>query len=247
MLITPTQSNIQQALRSFLLAVLPAGVEVVAGQYNRVPEPRVGSFVVITPIRIKRLATNLDTFADVVFQGSVAGTVLTVTNMLHGSIRTGLELFGENVTAGTTIDAQLTGPAGGAGTYTVSASQTVAAAKLAAGYGSRQQNAEWTMQLDFHSADTTAGDKAQIVSTMLRDDFGTEFFRNLAAPMNGVSPLHADDPQQRPFINEAQQYEWRWSLDACLQANQVVISPQQFAEALEVGLIEVDSHYPPTA
>lgn len=246
MLITPTQSNIHQALRSFLLAVLPSGVEVVLGQVNRVPEPRVGSFVVMTPIRVKRLATNLDTFADVVFEASASGTVLTVTDILHGAIRTGLELFGANVTAGTTIAAQLSGPEGGAGTYTISEAQSVASEKMAAGYASRQQNAEWTVQLDFHSADATAGDKAQIVSTMLRDEFGTEFFRALAAPMNGVSPLYADDPQQRPFINGEQQFEWRWSLDACLQANQVVISPQQFAEALEVGLIEVDSHYPPS-
>jgi hypothetical protein len=63
--------------------------------------------------------------------------------------------------------------------------------------------------------------------------------------MNGVAPLHADDPRQMPFINDQSQYEWRWIIEACLQANQVVISPQQFADALEIGLIEVDSHYPP--
>lgn len=246
MQITPTQSNIQNALRTFLLNVLPGGVDVVLGQVNRVPEPIGGSFVVMTPIRFKRLATNLDTYADVVFEGSVAGTTLTVTFFQHGSaIRTGNDLFGIDVVDGTKIVEQLTGPAGGLGTYRLSVTQTTAAVKFAAGYLSMQQNTEVTVQLDFHSADTTAGDNAQMVSTALRDTYGADFFSRQAAPLNGVSPLHADDPVQRPFINESSQYEWRWVLEACLQANQVVLSPQQFAEALEVGLIEVDSHYPP--
>lgn len=245
MLITPTQSNVLASLRAFLLAVLPDGMEVVTGGPNRVPEPKVGGFVVMSPVRINRLATNLDTASDVVFEGSIAGTVLSVTEMLHGTIRTGLNLFGLDVLEATKISSQLSGSTGGSGTYQVSKTQTIGARKLAAGYWSMQQNAEHTVQLDFHGDTIAASDNAQIVATAFRDLYGCDFFRQLASPLNGVSPLHADDPRQMPFINDEQQYEWRWILEACLQANQVVITPQQFAEALEIGLIEVDSHYPP--
>jgi hypothetical protein len=41
-----------------------------------------------------------------------------------------MTLSGTGVTAGTTITAQLTGTTGGAGTYTVSASQTVASTSM---------------------------------------------------------------------------------------------------------------------
>lgn len=246
MLITPSQSNVQAALQAFLVEVLPDGVDVVSGQGNRVPEPAAGAFVVMTPIRFKRLSTNLDTYADVVFDGSVSGTELTISTMLHGSVvTTNNLLFGVGVVDGTKIIKQLTGPAGGLGTYQLSIGQAIATQKLAAGWHGMQQNAEVTVQLDFHSDDLSAGDNAQIVSTSLRDLFATDFFRMLASPLNGVVPLHADDPRQMPFINESQQYEWRWVLEACLQANQVFLTPQQFAEAVVIGLIEVDSHYPP--
>ena len=54
----PTQSNILSALRSFLLEVLPDGVDVVSGQPNRVPEPVGAEFVVMSPPNFKRLRTN---------------------------------------------------------------------------------------------------------------------------------------------------------------------------------------------
>lgn len=51
-----TEEAILTALRAFLLAVLPAGVEVVAGQDNGVPEPVAGDHVVMTPDRRTQLA-----------------------------------------------------------------------------------------------------------------------------------------------------------------------------------------------
>lgn len=50
------------ALRTFLLGALPAPVEVVRGQDNRVPEPTTDTFVVMTPSRRARLATNTETW-----------------------------------------------------------------------------------------------------------------------------------------------------------------------------------------
>lgn len=61
---------------------------------------------------------------------SIAGTVMTVTAVGSGSITLGCVISGSGVTAGTTVTGQLTGDAGGAGTYTVSASQTVSSTTI---------------------------------------------------------------------------------------------------------------------
>jgi hypothetical protein len=58
------------------------------------------------------------------FTGSISGTTLTVTAVASGSIIVGQVLTGNSATSGTTISSQLTGTAGGVGTYAVSISQT---------------------------------------------------------------------------------------------------------------------------
>lgn len=231
-------------MRSFLLAVLPAGVQVVAGQSNRAPEIKAADFVVMTPIRFVRLRTNVDSDADVRFVGSIAGTVLTVTAVTFGAIAIGANLFGVGVAAGTKVTAFGSG-SGGTGTYTVSVSQTVGSEVLSSGGKVLEQGAQVTLQLDFHSQnDTTAGDMAQVVSTLLRDEFGVAQFAG-QSPHYDVAPLYADDPRQMPFLNAEQQYEWRWVLECQLQANQIVAVPQQYADTVAVELISVDATYPP--
>lgn len=59
------------------------------------------------------------------FTGSIATTTLTVSAVSAGTIFPSMQITGTGVTAGTRIVAQLTGTTGGAGTYTVSVSQTV--------------------------------------------------------------------------------------------------------------------------
>ena len=70
--------------------------------------------------------------ANASFTGSITGTTLTVTAIASGGISTGLTLVGTGVTSGTTITSQLSGTAGGIGTYGVSSSQTVASTSLTA-------------------------------------------------------------------------------------------------------------------
>lgn len=60
---------------------------------------------------------------------SIIGTTMTVTAVASGTLIVGMTLSGTGVTAGTTITALGTGT-GGAGTYTVSDSQTVAATTI---------------------------------------------------------------------------------------------------------------------
>jgi len=239
----PTQSGIQTALRAFLIQILPTGVEVIEGQDNRVPEPQGTDFVVMTTILRERLETNIDTYADGAFTGSIAGTVMTVTAVQIGAVVVGNVLFGSGVTAGTTITAQTGGAPGGIGTYTVMPSQTVGTETLACGAGIIAQPTKVTVQLDVHSANVQdAADMAQTIATLFRDEYATQFF---AVTGTDVTPLYAGDPKQMPFINAEQQYETRYVVDAVLQANQVVGVPQQFADRLTVDLISVEATYTP--
>lgn len=59
------------------------------------------------------------------FTGSIATTTLTVSAISAGTIYPSMQISGTGVTSGTRIVEQLTGTAGGTGTYTVSTSQTV--------------------------------------------------------------------------------------------------------------------------
>ncbi|MHB8272822.1 phage neck terminator protein [Bradyrhizobium sp.] len=247
--IAPTQSNILAALRNFLLAVLPATgsdglpIQVVVGQTNRVPQVTSVDFVIITPIRVERLETNVDSYQDCRFTGSIAAAVLTVSAVQIGIVQPGATLSSNLVTAGTTIISQLTGPTGGAGTYQISQSQTVVSSTISAGGQTLQQALRITIQLDFHSAnDTDAGDMASIVSTCLRDGFGVQQFAN-QSPNYGVVPLYADDAIQAPYQNDQQQIEWRWVVSAVLQANAIVVLSQQFSDAVALDLVSVDATY----
>jgi hypothetical protein len=240
----PTQSNLQAALASFLAAVLPSTgsdglpLNVIVAEQNRIPSPQGADFVVMTPIRFERIETNVNSYADAKFTGSIAGTTLTVSAIATGKIIVNAPVFGLGVAPNTTIVAQLTGAPGSTGTYTIAPTQTVASETLSAGTSTIQQGLKATIQLDFHSADLSAGDLANTVSTLFRDGFAVNQFAN-QSPFYGVVPLYADDARQVPFTDEAQQVEWRWVLEALLQANVIVTVPQQFADSVALGLIEV--------
>lgn len=234
-----SQSAVLTALRSFLLAILPTGVEVIQAQDNRVPEPKAADFVTMTPLFQQRLSTNIDSFGDVSFTGSIAGATLTVSAVAFGALSVNRQLFGAGITSGTKVTALGTGH-GGVGTYTVDPPQTVSSERMACGAETILQPTQVTVQLDVHGPNSA--DNAQTISTLFRDIYATTFF---AASGVELSPFYADDPKQMPFVNENQQVENRWVVDAVMQANQTISDlPQQFADQLEVGVIEVDAAYP---
>lgn len=234
--ITPLQTDAQNSLRAFLLDLFP-GATVVAANPNRVAEPRVGSFIVMSPISFQRQATNSDSVDDVRIVGSIAQTTLTVTAVV-GPIVPGLVIQGPAVAANTSIVRQLSGPSGGTGTYQVSVSQTLPSTILSAGAIQITATYFFSCQLDFHSADYTASAWAQTFATAFRDQYAVAFFA--ALPTGGtISPLYADDAAMRPFYNDQQQFEWRWVVDAKLQIDQTVTVPQTYADSAAVTLYEV--------
>lgn len=238
--VTPNQSALFEALRAFLLAVLPAGTDVQQSQANRVAEPIGPNFVLMTPIRRERLATNLDGYRDATFTGSIDGETMTIEAVHEGVLAVGLTMFGTGVLAGTTITAFGTG-VGGVGTYIVAPEQAVAEQTLSAGTVIVLEEAMVTMQLDVHGP--ASGDNAQVISALFRDPYAVDFF---AGRGDAISPLHADEPRQLPFVNESQQVENRWVVEAHLQVNASVSLPQQFADAVDVDIINVDATYPPS-
>jgi hypothetical protein len=236
-----TGSAVTTALGDFLTQFLPAGTVVVVGQDNEVAEPAGASFVVMTPISRDRLGGDIDAYQDCSFEGSIAATVLTVSTVLLGVLTPGNLVFGTSLVAGTTLGSQISGPPGGAGTYNIAPSQTVASEKMACGQETLAQTVEMVVQLDFHGADSlSSGDMAQTVSALFRDDIAAVFF----ADYPGIYPLHADEAHQAPFINAEQNYETRWVIDVHLQINPAVIVPQQFADQLHADLTDVDAEYP---
>jgi hypothetical protein len=76
-----------------------------------------GTFVVPEQINVLVLPAQ--------FTASIASSTMTVTSVVSGTLAVGMMISGSGVTPGTTITAFGTG-SGGTGTYTVSASQTVA-------------------------------------------------------------------------------------------------------------------------
>ena len=239
----PTISQIMTSMASFLAAVLPSDVAVVQGQPNRVAAPSASRYVIMSPPRFSRLETNIDTSEDAVFTGSISGTTMTITavdsRFPDAQLAIGDTVFGPTILPNTVI----TAGAGQVGTYTVSNSQTVAPGTISAGSTEIQMNAIATIQLDFHASDQTAGDLATVVSATMRDPFAVDQFAN-QSPNYGTVPIHADDPAQRPFFDDQQQVEWRFVVDALLQANIVVRVSKQFADSVALNLKSVFAEFP---
>lgn len=232
--IAPTQSTINARLRSVLLGFLPAGIDVILGQTNRVAEPSGPDFVVFWPTARRRISTNIDAVLDALFVGAISGTVLTVSSITLGAIVQGMPIYAIiGMASGTVITAFGTGT-GGAGTYTVSPSQTFPSGTISGGSQAVTQAVEVTIQIDVHGP--ASAENAQAVTTLMRGGYAVDAFLALGAD---VMTLHADDPKQVPFINGEMAYETRWVIECRLQANQVISVPQQFAGSIQVGLIEV--------
>jgi hypothetical protein len=97
---------------------------------------------------------------DAQFTGSISGTTLTVASVAYGSVVVGQTISGTGVTGGTKITAYGTGT-GGAGTYTVSASQTVSSTTITA-TGNAPTAKFVTVVRDFVVAGYVAGEESRV-------------------------------------------------------------------------------------
>jgi hypothetical protein len=237
-----TESQQFQAIGAFVESLLPATVEVVRAEGNLVGEPKGNDFVIMTQMRMERLGTNEVTFQDNSFTGSIAGTVLTVSAILPTKAQTSplaagmiLRDTAGNVTTGTLLGLQLSGTPGGVGTYSVSPSQNVASDTLYAGVRSDAVQTQWVVQLNVHGP--SSADNARIIEGLFRSDYGATA---IAASGFDVTPLYCESPKQSPFEDAEQQTEFDWMIEAHLQVNPIIGTPQQFAEVITPTTVESD-------
>ena len=233
---------------------LNTGIPVILAQQNRVSQPAAQDFAIVTLLSKSRFTTNIDDYVDCYFDASIAGSVMTVEEVYYGDLTVGAQVFGEGLAVSTVITGQTSGNPGEAGAYTVSVPQTVALEGMACGTAAMLQEAEWLIQVTFFGPNSN--DYSSIVATAFRDEYASELFAQAegigqfaigVSTIGGnlpIGPLYADDPKQLPFIDGEQQYETSWMTTLHLQVNQIVTVPQQFADVLTVGLIEIEAVYP---
>ncbi|AXU19713.1 hypothetical protein C7W88_12865 [Novosphingobium sp. THN1] len=89
-------------------------------------------------------------------------------------------------------------------------------------------------QLDVYGP--SSGENATVITTLLRDSYGTEAFI-----ATGFSPLYVEDPFQMPLVAGEQQWMQRWTIRLALHGHFVVTVPQSFADTLITELSEVSS------
>lgn len=170
---------------------------------------------------------------------------LTVSTVTRGSLAVGNLLTDGSwpnvVASGTVITALGTGT-GSVGTYSVVPSQTLGSETLYAGVRADLVGTKWTVQLDIHGP--RSGNNAKVIETLFRSEVAVEAF-NAAVPGYNVVPLYCGEARQTPFISAEQQYEFRWSMDAVMQINPTVSTPQMFFDEIAVTAINVDATYPP--
>jgi hypothetical protein len=87
--------------------------------------------------------------------------------------------------------------------------------------------------------DTLAADWAAMVETTFRSEYA------VTALAPDCAPLYADEARQVPLVTGEEQYLERWMVRAMLQYNPVTTTPQQFADSVDVNIINVDVEYPP--
>lgn len=112
----------------YIAAQISVGGTILFGQYQTNPDNYVGATsydVQATDI----LGTPIGA-STAIFTGSISATDLTVTSLSSGYIRPGQTITGTGVSAGTKIESQTSGTAGGAGVYVVSVSQTVSSTTI---------------------------------------------------------------------------------------------------------------------
>ena len=109
------------------------------------------------------------TYSQLEVVGSISGTTLTVSSVVVGTVTVDSVIRGQNVVTGTKIVNQLTGTTGGAGTYTVSVSQTVAATTIKADthYSRTKTRRDAGYIIDAIIYDLTYGGNAQSVTAGL--------------------------------------------------------------------------------
>ncbi len=102
-----------------------------------------------------------------------------------------------------------------------------------------ERRTQFTIQVDCYGA--LSAERCQTIATLLRDSYAVNQF---ALSGYDMAPLYAGDAHQMPLMDGEDQFEQRWTFDAVLQINPTITIATETADALTVGLIDVDAVYP---
>ncbi len=168
------------------------------------------------------------------FTGAISTTTLTVSAVASGTLQVGQVISGVGVTAGTYITAFGTGT-GGAGTYTVSASQTVASEAMTAN-ASSMTVASGTLSAGLYLTTATGallsqGAAAAVPATFM--DAAANVTQNWACFMTVWEPLIADKLAFADWTNaQNQRFSyvcWDSDITATQSGNTTAFGPQCIA------------------
>jgi hypothetical protein len=106
-----------------------------------------------------------------------------------------------------------------------------------AGNTGTEQGTRVQVQMDFYGPQST--EWALAAEMLWRDEYAC----NILSPE--AVPLYTDDARMVPLVTGEDQYWERYTVTAMLQWNPVTVVSQQFADTLDVVLIDVDAAYPP--
>lgn len=145
------------------------------------------------------------------FTASIASTTMTVTafSLGTGLLAVGQTIDGAGVTAGTYIVAQLTGPVGGAGTYTVSVSQTIGSESMTA-------NAQAVAYDSVTNAFVINSGTDGATSTIAYATGATAAALKLTAATGAVASQGADAAEPEAFMDGITQVTEAWGTFALL-------------------------------
>lgn len=83
--VSPTQDDVVDVVINYIASAIP-GVQLIAGQVNRVAEPTVDNFVVIWPRSRRRISTNVDGLTGSLTMQAVQNVDLLLQMDVHGSL-----------------------------------------------------------------------------------------------------------------------------------------------------------------
>lgn len=135
------------------------------------------------------------------FTASIATTTMTVSAVASGTLLPSMLISGTGVTAGTYIIEQLTGTAGGTGTYRVSVSQTVASGAITGSLPSKivvDQPAVYNIQFSIQAINSTNDAQNMYVWFRLNgvdipgsaSDFGISARKSTGTPSRSIFALN---------------------------------------------------------
>jgi len=100
---------------------------------------------------------------------------------------------------------------------------------------------QFSAQIDCYGAGSS--EMATAISMLLRDQYACDKFAESGLDMQ---PLYAGEPHQMPLVDGEAKYEERWTFEAVLQINPKLTVSQDYADSLEIKLVNVNLAYPPT-